>query len=103
MKLYQPNQDEKAFLYQQAFELESLVKDLGSLSVMVEEMGNKTRHKFVVTFVVAPEAMQFRVRAMGDTLVEATMAAREKAQKQLSALMNVMPANEVIGQPQWLH
>ena len=99
MKIYQPSKDETAFLYQQAFELEPLVKTLGSLAVLVEETDGKD---FAVTFVVAPETMKFKVRGTGPNLVEATIAAKDEARRQLNALVNLTP-NDSEGKPLWLH
>lgn len=141
MKIYQPSKEETAFLYQQAFELEPLVKDLGSLTVLVEEVevvdeaastersadsdrelnlapefapelqdvnaevqASPTlgKHQYAVTFVVAPESMQFKVRGVGNSLVEATIAAKTEARRQLNTLMNSLPI-ELSDKPQWLH
>lgn len=99
MKIYQPSKDETAFLYQQAFELEPLVKSLGSLAVVVEETSQK---EFAVTFVVAPESMKFKVRGIGPNLVEATIAAKDEARRQLNAIVN-MTSNDSDSKPTWLH
>ncbi|MGE0528113.1 MAG: hypothetical protein AB7P49_13680, partial [Bdellovibrionales bacterium] len=40
MKIYNPNREERAFLYQEAQDLQPLMKDLGTLSVMVEEVSD---------------------------------------------------------------
>jgi hypothetical protein len=96
MKIYTPNREERAFLYQEAQDLEALMKDLGSLSVMVEETALKKgrkchRSKFRVTFVLAPESVGMKVQATDRNIFDATIAAKEEAQRQLNAIVNSMP------------
>lgn len=93
MKIYSPNREERAFLYQEAQELASLMKDLGSLSVMVEEMQNKRRNdiSYRVTFVLAPESVGMKVQATDGNFFEAAIAARNEAQRQLNAIVNSLP------------
>lgn len=89
MKIYSPNREERAFLYQEAQDLESLMKDLGSLSIMVEETARK--QNFRVTFVLAPESVGMKVQATDRNLFEAAIAAKEEAQRQLNAIVNALP------------
>ena len=113
MSIYNPNREERAFLYQEAQDLEPLMKDLGSLTVMVEEIlpknGKPVNNRFRVTFVVAPESVGMRVQATDTNLFEATMAAKSETQRQLNAIVNSLPRgwnmerqNGKIG-PQVLH
>jgi ribosome-associated translation inhibitor RaiA len=87
MKIYSPNAEERAFLYQEAQDLEALMKDLGSLTVMVEEVKNRFR----VTFVVAPESVGMKVAATDANIYDATIAAKSEAQRQLNAIVNSLP------------
>lgn len=96
MKIYNPNREERAFLYQEAQDLEVLVKDFGSLSVMVEEIAPKQtpaarKNNFRVTFMVAPESVGMKVQATDSNLFDATIAAKEETVRQLSAIVNSMP------------
>lgn len=94
MKIYNPNLEERAFLYQEAHDLEPLMKDLGSLTVMVEEVAPKRtakNMKYRVTFMVAPESVGMRVQATDANLYEATIAAKEETLRQLNAIVNSMP------------
>jgi hypothetical protein len=93
MKIYTPNREERAFLYQEAQDLEPLMKELGSLSVMVEETTAKKtkRSKYRVTFVLAPESVGMKVQATDGNIFDATIAAKEEAQRQLNAIVNSMP------------
>ncbi|MGE3682284.1 MAG: hypothetical protein AB7G93_11200 [Bdellovibrionales bacterium] len=107
MKIYNPNREERAFLYQEAQDLQPLMKDLGTLSVMVEEVSDaqetnlkssrkrsrkETSEKnFRVTFVVAPESLGMQVQATDANLFDATIAAKEEAQRQLNAIVNSLP------------
>lgn len=95
MKIYNPNQEERAFLYQEAHDLEGMMKDLGSLTVMVEELASKKTitkgPRYRVTFMVAPESVGMRVQATDFNLFEATIAAKEETLRQLNAIVNSMP------------
>lgn len=93
MKLYNPSREERAFLYQEAQDLEGLVKDFGSLSVMVEEVAAKRTKAFQyrVTFMIAPESVGMRVRASDNNLFDATIAAKEETLRQLNAIVNSLP------------
>lgn len=87
MKVYNPNQEERAFLYQEAQDLAPLVKELGSLSILVE---NEAQSGFRVTFLVAPESMGLQIHAEDDNLFEAVILAKEEAQRQLNTLINAL-------------
>lgn len=95
MSIYNPNPEERAFLYQEAQDLELLMKDLGSLTVMVEEIhpknGKLAANRFRVTFVVAPESVGMKVQATDTNIYEATIAAKSETQRQLNAIVNSMP------------
>ena len=95
MKIYNPNREERAFLYQEAQDLETLLKNLGSLSVMVEEIAPKRvktrRNNYRVTFMVAPESVGMKVQATDSNLFDATIAAKEEVLRQLNAIVNSMP------------
>lgn len=93
MKIYNPSREERAFLYQEAQDLEALMKDLGSLSVMVEEASRRPSKvpTYRVTFMVAPESVGMRVQATDRNLYEATIAAKEETLRQLNAIVNSMP------------
>ncbi len=107
MKIYNPNLEERAFLYQEAQDLAPLVKDLGSLSIMVEQTSTGGReleaseNRYRVTFVVAPESMAIQIHAEEDDLFSATIAAKEEAQRQLNALVNALDPQS--GNPTILH
>jgi hypothetical protein len=64
------------------------MKDLGSLTVMVEQ--NKA-NRFRVTFVVAPESVGMRVQATDSNLFEAAIAAKDETLRQLNAIVNSLP------------
>lgn len=95
MTIYNPSREERAFLYQEAQDLEPLMKDLGTLTVMVEEVvpadDAKKKSRYRVTFVVAPESVAMRVQATDNNLFEAAMAAKEEALRQLNAIVNALP------------
>jgi hypothetical protein len=94
MSTYFPNAEERAFLFQEAQTLESLLKELGSLNVVVEEVPSKREGrspKYRVTFVVAPESMGMRVQATAADVYEAAIAAREETARQLSMIVNEAP------------
>jgi len=95
MTIYNPNREERAFLYQEAQDLEPLMKDLGSLTVMVEQVepqnSTKNKNRYRVTFVVAPESVGMRVQATDSNLFDAAIAAKAEALRQLNAIVNAMP------------
>ncbi len=96
MGIYNPNQEERAFLYQEAQDLELLMKDLGTLTVMVEEVASKQarknkKNRFRVTFVVAPESVGMKIQATDANLFEAAIAAKDETLRQLNAIVNSLP------------
>ena len=101
MKVYNPSREERAFLYQEAQSLEPLIKDLGSLTVIVEQ--NPEGADFRVTFMVAPESVGMRVQASSPNLFDATMAAKAETEKQLIALVNALPQGGTSLPPELLH
>ena len=111
MKVYSPSREERAFLYQEAQDLEPLMKDLGSLSVLVEEMSSltsgNTDNRFRVTFVVAPESVGMKVQAVDGNLFDATIAAKSETLRQLNAIVNSLPRtrteNDGLPVPELLH
>lgn len=108
MKFYNPSAEERAFLFQEAQDLEPLIKDIGSLSVMVEEMKTKNapspQPHYRVTFVVAPESVGMKVAATNKNIYEATIAAKLETQRQLNAIVNSMPRVKTEAPPpEFLH
>lgn len=94
MRIYNPNREERAFIYQEAQGLEALIKDLGSLSVMIEETAPKSGQglaTFRVTFLLAPESVGMKVQATDHNIYNAIVAAKEVAQQQLNAIVNALP------------
>lgn len=94
MKIYNPSAEERAFLYQEAQDLAPLVKDLGTLSVLVEETEQSaaaaSENRYRVTFLVAPESMGLQIQAENPNLFAATIEAKEETQRQLNALINAL-------------
>ena len=92
---FEPDVEQKAFIYQQVHELEEQVKDLGGLMVFVEkeevidsETQKALEHKFAVTFVIDPENLNLKVRAESDDLYSACLSAKAVTQSKLSKLIN---------------
>lgn len=110
MKVYSPDPEERAFLYQEAQALEPLVKDLSSLTVVVEEFpqikagkARKGQGLFRVSFVLGPEAGGMRIQATDQNIYKATMAAKNEAEKQLNALVNALPRTTASSSSSYLH
>ena len=79
-KTFRPSHGEKAFLYQQAAELNAPVVIL---------TGKNLRDKngaYSVTFVVDPVRINMKIKETGQTLFQACMKAKASAKKQLSQL-----------------
>ena len=95
MKVYSPSREERAFLFQEAQDLEPLMKELGSLSVVVEEMTSTDLKmpdsRYRVTFMVAPESVGMKVQAVDGNIYDATIAAKAETLRQLNALVNALP------------
>jgi hypothetical protein len=95
MKTYNPNAEERAFLYQEAQDLEALLKNLGPVSITVEKSDKELRAKknknYRVRFTIAPESVGMIVEAVGPNLFDTTIAAKEETQKALNALVNSLP------------
>ena len=87
-KTFKPSHGDKAFLYQQAAELNAPVMILTEKSILA---GEKT---YSVTFVVDPDHMNVRVREEGATLFEACRKAKASAQRQLFQLANRSAPNQ---------
>jgi hypothetical protein len=97
---FHPSKEQLAFFYQQTQELEPYTTPLGSLTMLVEEHipANKPKKKtFGVTFVVAPESMQFRIRVEGANLYEACIVAKEETKQKLTSLMAALPKKALLG------
>jgi len=91
---FEPNGEERAFLYQQVQDLESVASQFGSLSVLVEQSYPQDQPEnvtYAVTFVVAPENMEFKVRGEGKNLFETCMVAKNETKAKLSELINQVP------------
>lgn len=100
MKIYSPNLEERAFLYQEVQVIEPMIKDMGTMTVMVEEAEHKEdtkkklNTKFRVTMMLLPESMKMEIKTEGSNLYDAVIAAREEAVRKLSAVLNAMPSQD---------
>jgi hypothetical protein len=106
---FEPENEVKAFIYQQVQDLESLMKDLGSLAVYIEKedgQGESPYEKFAVTYVLAPESVNLQIRSESSDIFEACRAGKEEAQRKLNSLINFMGEQEGAagaGTQGWLH
>lgn len=110
---FEPENEVKAFIYQQVQDLERFTKDFGSLAVYVEKENGlegqekQPYEKFAVTFVLAPESVNLQIRAESNDIYEACRIGKEEAQKRLSSIINVMgeqdPAAALEGRQGYLH
>ena len=81
-RAFHPSHGEKAFLYQQAAELNAPVVVLTGTS---SREGKRT---YSVTFVVDPARINMKIKERGDTLFEACMKTKITAKKRLFQLVN---------------
>lgn len=91
---FEPTGEERAFLYQQVQELEQIASQFGSISVLVEQSHPEDQPddlSYAVTFVVAPENMEFKVRGEGVDLFETCILAKNESLAQLNKLINQVP------------
>lgn len=77
----------KAFIYQQAQEMESYAKQLGSLVVYVEYTPKKL---YKATFALKSEDMNLKFEALNKDPYEAVRKARMATQEQLNNLINAL-------------
>ena len=75
---------EKAFIYQQATELNAPV-----LVLM-----DRQKDTYSVTFVIDPVNSKFQTKGEGESAIEACMQAKEKAKKKLSQLVSLYQNDE---------
>lgn len=91
---FEPSAEERAFLYQQVQDLEPIASQFGSISVLVEQAhpdNDPDDIRYTVSFVVAPENMDFRVSGEGKDLFETCVAAKNESLAQLNKLINQVP------------
>ena len=81
-KSFRPSHGEKAFLYQQAAELNAPVVILTGKTALNE------KGTYSVTFVVDPDHINIKIKEKGATLFDACMKAKASAKRQLSQLAN---------------
>lgn len=77
----------KAFIYQQAQEMEPYAKQLGSLVVYVEYTD---KQKYKATFVLDSEDMKLKFEAINKDPYEAVRRARVVTQEQLNQVINAL-------------
>ena len=109
---FEPENEVKAFIYQQVQDLELMMKDLGSLAVYIEKEeealvanGKKLNEKFAVTFVLAPESVNLQIRSESEDIFEACRAGKEEAQRKLNSIINFMDEQQGGAESHkgWLH
>ncbi len=77
----------KAFIYQQAQEMEAYAKQLGSLVVYVEYT---PKNKYKATFVLNSQDMNLKFEATNKDPYEAIRKARIETQEQLNHIINAL-------------
>lgn len=85
----------KAFVYQQAQEMEPYAKQLGSLVVFVEYTN---KNKYRATFALNAEDMNFKFEAINKDPFEAVRHARLATQEQLNHIINALDDAGVLAQ-----
>lgn len=83
-------QDFKTYLYQQAEELGAWVKELGSVAALVDKTEPTADHDevFGVTFVIAPESLNLKIRVENADFFLACKEAKDKAIQQANAVLS---------------
>ncbi len=77
---FKPTQEDRAFVYQKASELQSPV-----LVIM-----NQKKEKYSVTFIIDPNSSNFQVTAEGNSIIDACMKVKQEAQKQISLRSQIL-------------
>lgn len=87
----------KAFIYQQAQEMEPYAKQLGSLVVFVEQT---PKNKYRATFVLNSEDMNLKFEATNKDPYEAIRKARLATQDQLNHIINALGEDGMLFTPE---
>ena len=82
-KLFEPSNEEKAFVYQQTQDLVNS-HNLGPISVLLEK--KESSSQFVITFVFNTGLFQIAAQSEGENLHETCISAKNEMKKKLSVL-----------------
>lgn len=100
---FEPDLESKAFLYQQVVDVQRLLQGQGSLAILCEKRARKNGDdRYAVTFST-PEVLNFTSRAEGDSLIEASMKAKESLMSKLHLIMDEMSDDQRPTSVQYLH
>lgn len=100
---FEPDLESKAFLYQQVVDMQRVLNGQGSLSIVCEKRQRKNGDdRYAVTFST-PDLLNFTSREEGDSLVEASMKAKESLLSKLNFLMEDPADDAGLTSVQYLH
>lgn len=98
---FEPDKETKAFIYQQVHDLESQIKDLGDITVLIEKKeekevstGDLLAVTFAVTFTIDPDGMNLKVRANGEDVISACLLAKDELNKKLNKIRTFSSSEE---------
>lgn len=85
---FEPDLESKAFLYQQVVDVQRVLQGQGSLAILCEKKVRKNGDDLYAVTFSTPEVLNFTSRAEGDSLIEASMKAKESLLSKLHLIMD---------------
>jgi len=99
----EPDLESKAFLYQQVVDMQKVLQGHGSLAIVCEKKARKNGdERFAVTFST-PDLLNFECREEGDSLIEASIKAKESLLTKLHFLIDEGSDEPRFAAVQYLH
>lgn len=99
----EPDRESKAFIYQQVVDMQKILQGHGSLAIMCEKKERKNGdERFAVTFST-PDLLNFECREEGDSLIEASIKAKESLLHKLHFLIDEGSDEARFTSVQYLH
>lgn len=103
-KTFEPQLDERAFLYQQVQELAEQGLEFGGMSVSCEKIDKSEAEpeKYAVNLLLSPGEMNLESRGEGESLIEAAVKAKEAMAKSLELIAGHLNGQERMAKIQFI-
>ena len=86
--IFQPSNEEKAFVYQQTQDLVSHLNHVGPVSVLLEK--NENSSTYIITFALQANALKLLARSEGENLLDVCISAKNEMKKKLALMSQSM-------------
>ncbi len=100
---FEPDVETKAFLYQQVVDVQRVLQGQGSLAILCEKQEQTSGGDLYAVTFTTPEVLNFTSRAEGDSLIEASIKAKEAFMSKLHLIINEMSVDQRPTSVQYLH